>query len=259
MHRAKKMVIAATAAALLSASGMSSALANRPDDNDNITICHATGSESNPSYQLITVDEDEVDDHSDHEDDLIPAPEDDGVPFCPSGGTTPPGEEDPDDDDDGCIASSSSGDSTQSQSGLINVGNINLGLNNLLGNLFCQSNVGNGLAVALIGDAFGGDLDGDDDSDGDCIADDDSGDSEQEQEGLVNVGNLNLGLNNLLGNAFCQSNVLNGLAVSVIGTAVGGGSGLLSSGPLGLLSGVGYLVPGVMADVNVVASLLLSL
>jgi len=171
--------------------------------------------------------------------------------------------DDGDDDDDGdgdddCIASSSSGDSTQSQSGLINVGNINLGLNNLLGNALCQSDVLNGGAVSVIGGALGGDLvDGDDD--GDCIASSVSGDSEQEQEGAINVGNINVGGNNLLGNALCQSDVLNGLAVSVIGTAVGGGSGLLSSGPLGLLSGVGYLVPGIMADVTVVAGLLLSL
>ena len=53
--------------------------------------------------------------------------------------------------------------------------------------------------------------------------------------------------------------MLNGLAVSVLGTAVGAGDGLLSSGPLGLLGGVGYLVPGIMADVTVVAGLLLSL
>jgi len=50
------------------------------------------------------------------------------------------------------------------------------------------------------------------------------------------------------------------LAVSLIGPAIGGGgTGLLTSGPLGLLSGTGYLVPGIMADVTVVAGLLLSL
>ncbi|HEX6379869.1 MAG TPA: hypothetical protein VF180_01360, partial [Acidimicrobiia bacterium] len=165
-----------------------------------------------------------------------------------------------DDDDENCSAESSSGNSTQSQSGLINVGNLNLGLNNLLGNLLCQSNVGNGLGVAVLGSALGGDLLGDaDDSDGGCIASSDSGDSEQEQEGAINVGNINVGGNNLLGNALCQADLLNGLAVSVIGPAVGAGGGLLSSGPLGLLSGVGYLVPGIMADVTVVAGLLLSL
>ena len=117
----------------------------------------------------------------------------------------------------------------------------------------------NGGAVSVIGGAVGGDLfDGDGDSDG-CIASSDSGDSEQEQEGAINVGNINVGGNNLLGNALCQADLLNGLAVSVIGPAVGAGGGLLSSGPLGLLSGVGYLVPGIMADVTVVAGLLLSL
>jgi hypothetical protein len=45
----------------------------------------------------------------------------------------------------------------------------------------------------------------------------------------------------------------------VLGTAVGAGGGLLSSGPLGLLGGVGFLVPSVLADVDVVAGLLLSL
>ena len=264
MHRTKKIVIAATAAALLSATGMSSAMAQRGNDNDHekITICHRTGSDTNP-YVKITISENAREAHENHppkngrEDifDLEPGED------CP-GSTTPPPGGGGDDDGEECIASSGSGDSTQSQSGLINVGNINLGLNNVLGNLFCQSNIGNGLGIAVIGDALGGFVGDDDSGDGTCAAEDRSGGSEQEQEGLVNVGNINVGGNNLLGNAFCQADVLNGIAVSLIGPAVGGttlGSGLLSSGPLGLLSGTGYLVPGVMADVNVVAGLLLSL
>ena len=328
MDRTKKLAITAMVAALLSATGMSSAMAVRPDDNEKIMICHATG---NGDYQLIEVDRDAWDEHesahSDHELDQV-AEEHDGEFSCPDDG--PGGDDDDDDDDDDdaevadCTASSTSGDSTQSQDGLVNVGNINLGLNNLLGNLLCQSNVGNGLGIAVIGDAVGGLLGDDDSGDGGCIASSEAGDSEQEQEGLINVGNINLGLNNLAGNALCQSDVLNGgaisvlghavggdlvgdesdggciassdsddseqeqegainvgninvggnnllgnalcqadllngLAVSVLGTAVGTGGELLSGGPLGLLSGVGYLVPGIMADVNVVAGLLLSL
>jgi hypothetical protein len=329
MHRRKKLIVTATAAALLMAAGSSSAMAvrgNDPDDNGppgKVTICHATGSETNP-YQRINVSENaaEAHDHHQHDEDLFFEDDDNTEPCPTTPPTEPPGGGNGDDDDADCSAESESGDSTQSQSGLVNVGNINLGLNNLLGNAFCQSlnglavavigdalgghvgdddsgdascladdvsgdseqeqegliNVGNinvggnnllgnafcqslnGPAVAVIGDAVAGDLfdgDGDEDGDGDCIASSDAGDSEQEQDGGVNVGNINVGGNNLLGNAFCQS--LNGLAVSVIGTAVGGGSGLLSSGPLGLLSGVGYLVPSVMADVDVVAGLLLSL
>jgi hypothetical protein len=333
MHRAKKLAVTATAAALLSATGMSSAMAVRPGGNDdNVTICHLTSRPVNP-YNLITVDENAVDNegvgHAGHEGDIIPAPEDaNGRPFCPPtppppDGEEPPGEE-PEDDAD-CTASSSSGTTTQSQSGLINVGNLNLGLNNLLGNGLCQSNVGNGLGLGILGTALGGLVDDDDSGDGDCTASSVSGDTDQDQSGLINVGNLNLGLNNLLGNGLCgsnvlngvaaavlggavggdlvdgagdgdclassvsgdtdqvqedgllnvgnlnlglnnllgntlcQSDVLNGLAVSVLGTAVGGGSGLLSGGPLGLLSGVGYLVPSVLADVDVVAGLLVIL
>jgi hypothetical protein len=333
MHRTKKITVTAMVATLLMSAGVSSASAERGNE-DNVYVCHEAppGSER---YVLIRVDENGRDgndvDHGGHEGDINPAPEDaDGDPYCPEDASPPPPPPPPpvEDDDENCSAESSSGDSTQSQSGLINVGNLNLGLNNLLGNLLCQSNVGNGLAVSVIGGALGGDLvDGDGDSDDDCIASSDSGDSEQEQEGLINVGNINLGLNNLLGNALCQSDVLNGGAVSVIGGALGGdlvdgdgdsdddciassdsgdseqeqegavnvgninvggdnllgnalcqadvlnglavsligpaigggGTGLLTSGPLGLLSGTGYLVPGIMADVTVVAGLLLSL
>jgi hypothetical protein len=231
MHRTKKMVVTATAAALLSAAGMSSAMASRPDDNNHekITICHRTFSDKNP-YVKITISENARQAHENHPNppgrpDIIPAP----ASGCPTGPTTPPPPGD-DNDDESCIASSGSGDSTQSQHGLINVGNINLGLNNALGNLFCQSNVGNGLAIAGIGHALGGYVGDDDSGDGSCVADDFSGDSDQEQEGLVNVGNLNLGLNNVLGNAFCQSNVLNGLAVAGIGHALAGDLGGDDSG-----------------------------
>jgi hypothetical protein len=235
MHRTKKIVVTATAAALLSAAGMSSAMASRTDDhgNDKVTICHRTGSDKNP-YVMITISENAVQAHKRHpaihgRSDIFPTP---GNPItsCPTGDDGNPPPPPVDDDDEGCIASSGSGDSTQSQHGLINVGNINLGLNNALGNLFCQSNVGNGLAIAGIGHALGGYVGDDDSGDGSCVSDDFSGDSDQEQEGLVNVGNLNLGLNNVLGNAFCQSNVLNGLAVAGIGHALAGDLGGDDSG-----------------------------
>jgi hypothetical protein len=50
---------------------------------DKITICHATGSESNP-YVEITVDVNGLNGHGDHPNDIIPAPEG----GCPEGGTT---------------------------------------------------------------------------------------------------------------------------------------------------------------------------
>jgi hypothetical protein len=59
------------------------------------TICHATGSETNP-YVLITVDNHALKAHREHQDgrDIIPAPRDaSGKPFCPTPpppATTPP-------------------------------------------------------------------------------------------------------------------------------------------------------------------------
>ena len=59
------------------------------------TICHATGSETNP-YVLITVDNHALKAHREHQDgrDIIPAPRDaSGKPFCPTAApppTTPP-------------------------------------------------------------------------------------------------------------------------------------------------------------------------
>jgi hypothetical protein len=226
MHRTKKMTVATTGVALLMAAGMSSAMATsngNGNGNEKVTICHRTGSDTNP-YVTITISKSALPAHHNHPDingrgDIFPP----DVPAtgCPGGPITPPGE---DQNGDDCIASSGSGDSTQSQHGLVNVGNINLGLNNLLGNGFCHSNVGNGLAIAGIGHALGGYV-GSDSGDGDCFVESLSGNSSQEQEGLVNVGNLNLGLNNPLGNGFCQSNVLNGLAIAGIGDALAGDVG----------------------------------
>lgn len=45
-----------------------------PPSNDKVTICHATGSESNP-YTTITVDANGLNGHGDHSGDIIPAPE----------------------------------------------------------------------------------------------------------------------------------------------------------------------------------------
>lgn len=56
--------------------------------HETITICHATGSESNP-YVEITVDLNGLNGHGDHPDDLIPAPKD----GCPGPTTTTTAEE----------------------------------------------------------------------------------------------------------------------------------------------------------------------
>lgn len=188
MHR-KKIAVTAMTAALLMAAGVSSATATSSNANDGkTTICHYRG---NGTFKEITVANSSLPAHRRHHGgrDIIPAP---------AGGcstvTPPPPFGDGGEDHHGCIASSESGDSTQTQ------------------------------------------------------------------HGFVNVGNINLGLNNVLGNAFCQADVVNGLAVSLIGPALGGsslGSGLLSGGPLGLLSGAPeYLLSGLTTDIRVLASVL---
>ena len=48
---------------------------------DTITICHATGSASNP-YEEITVSVNGLNGHIGHTDDIIPAP----IEGCPNGG-----------------------------------------------------------------------------------------------------------------------------------------------------------------------------
>jgi hypothetical protein len=68
------------------------------------------------------------------------------------------------------------------------------------------------------------DDDDDDDAARNCSAESESGDSEADQEGLVNVGNVNLNLGNLGANALCQSSLLNSLTASVLGFATGGDS-----------------------------------
>ncbi|MGX9902141.1 hypothetical protein ACW0JT_24095 [Arthrobacter sp. SA17] len=60
--------------------------------SEQITICHATGSETHP-YEEITIDANAVSAHEDHQwgEDIIPAP----AGGCPSGTTPPPGPETP--------------------------------------------------------------------------------------------------------------------------------------------------------------------
>jgi len=227
MHRTKKITVTATAVALFMAAGMSSAMATRTDgdgndqENHKITICHATHSEQNP-YVRINVSENAAEAHEHHgpghEDDIF-FNDDANVKQCPAppgGGGGGGG----DDEDEGCVASSTSGDSTQSQDGLINVGNLNLGLNNLLANTGCHASILDNLTAAVLGHAIGGDVDGS--GDGDCSAESTSRDSEQEQEGLVNVGNINVGLDNLGANTLCGASLLNNVTAAVLGHATGG-------------------------------------
>ena len=325
MHRTKKIAVTAMAATLLMAGGVSSAQAAR-GDNEKITICHRTNSDRNP-YVKITVSKKAADgegrnDHTHHvadenheRGDIIPAP----PGGCPGGTDPGPGPDpgdghgctassdttnstgdqtglvnvgnvnvgldnllanllcqadvlngpaisvigdaisviDGDGDGDGCNASSSTENSTGDQTGLVNVGNVNVGLGNTAANLLCQANVLNGPAVSVIGDAIGG-FTGSDSGDG-CNADSVTVNETGDQYGLVNLGNLNVDAGNLAANALCQASVLDGLAVSVIGDAIGGstlGTGFLS-GPLGLLSGApGYLLSGITTDIEVLASVL---
>jgi hypothetical protein len=216
MHRTKKVTVTAIAVTLLMAGGVSSAQAAR---GERVTICHATGSASNP-YVLITVSERAFDgegrsDHKNHQDkkDLFPVP----PGGCPGGPGPGPGPG----DGHGCSATSSTSNSTGDQTGLINVGNVNVGLDNLLANLLCQANVLNGPAISVIGDAIGG-ITGSGSGDG-CTADSSTENSTGDQTGLVNVGNVNVDLGNTAANLLCQANVLNGPAIAVIGDAIGGG------------------------------------
>jgi len=225
MHRTKKITVMAIAATLLMAGGVSSAQAAR---GDRVTICHRTNSDSNP-YVMITVSERAVDgegrnDHTHHvvdenheRADIIPAP----AGGCPGGTDPDPG------DGHGCSATSSTSNSTGNQTGLVNVGNVNVGLDNLLANLLCQANVLNGPAISVIGDAIGG-ITGSGSGDG-CTADSSTENSTGDQTGLVNLGNVNVGLGNTAANVLCQANVLNGPAISVIGDAIGGFTGASGS------------------------------
>jgi hypothetical protein len=304
LHRSKKITVTSMALALLMASGVSTAMAAR--NNDKITICHATGSPTNPyvrinvsensakahghrqhagdeflgednantkqcrttppgddhtdtichyvevtdTYDKIRVDSDapEAHAHDSHIDDVIYRSDDNNSKDCPEGTD--------EDEGDNCSASSSSGDQTADQRGLVNVGNVDLGLDNLGANALCQSSVLNNVTAAVLGTATGGSTSGSGDEG--CTADSTDGDSSATQAGLVNVGNVgNVDVNaaNAAANLLCQSEILDNLTVSVLGSSFGGssfGSGLLGGGLNGLLTGL-------TADVSVLASVLVLL
>ena len=251
MHRTKKITIA-SGVALLMAAGMSSALAAPPQGKT--TICHATGRPG--QYREITVSNSSLPAHRRHHHgtDIIPAPAGGCSSVTPNPGPDP--EHNP-----SCIASSTSSNSTGNQTGLINVGNVDVDLANAAANLLCQASVANNPAITLIGDAFGG-VTGLGSAEG-CFADSISTNSTGDQTGAVNVGNVDVDAANAAASALCQASVLDGLAVSLIGPASGGsslGSGLLSGGPLGLLSGgPGWLLSGLTTDVTVLANVLVTL
>jgi hypothetical protein len=117
------------------------------------------------------------------------------------------------------------------QSGLINLGQINLQGNNLgvLSNLLCGGLFLNDLTAGVLGTVLGGGASAaDGDSEISCSADQ-SNDSESEtgdieQGGLIGIGGIALQGNNigLLDNTLCGSNFLNGTLASVLGTVLGG-------------------------------------
>ena len=223
MRLSKKATAVAAGVALLMTLGSSAAMADRNNDDgdrDRVTICHRTASETNPWVEL-EVSEQGAERHlRNHDDDFRVRP---GHPCPPDGDNGGGGDDDGDDRDRRCIATSESENETGDQRGLVNVGTINLGLNNVAGNLLCQADVLNNLTAAVLGHAIGGDS-SDDDGEGSCVVKSESDNETGDQRGLVNVGTIDLGLNNVAGNLLCQSDVANGLTAAVLGTAIGGDS-----------------------------------
>ena len=98
MNRLRKVLLTVVAAGALSTAPV--ALAGGPNDENNdhgnrdngkTTICHATGSETNP-YVQITVSDNALAAHSRHQGgrDIIPAPEDNSGVVTPAPATEPP-------------------------------------------------------------------------------------------------------------------------------------------------------------------------
>jgi hypothetical protein len=157
LRLSKKATVITTGMAMLMALGTSSAIANR-GDNHKETICHATGSATNP-FVRINVSEHSAKAYRHHqhgEDDFL-GRDDANVLQCDP--PVPPVDDNDDDDTTepgNCSAESTSGDSTAVQSGLVNVGNVNLNLGNLGSNLLCQSDIVSNLTASVLGTALGG-------------------------------------------------------------------------------------------------------
>ena len=137
-----------------------------------------------------------------------------------------------DDEAAACSTSQDNGSDNETgdsgQGGLVNLNNIVLQGDNLdvAGNLLCGGNFLNDIVAGVLGSAEGGDHDGDGDggasgctTDQDNDSDNETGDSAQ--GGLVNGNNVALqGLNlDVLGNALCDANFLNGLTAAILGSA----------------------------------------
>ena len=144
------------------------------------------------------------------------------------------GDDHGDDDGDaaGCSTSQENGSDNETgdsgQGGLVNLNNVVLQGDNLdvAGNLLCGADFLNDIVAGVLGSAEGGDHNGDGDggasgctTDQDNDSDNETGDSEQ--GGLVNGNNVALqGLNlDVLGNALCDANFLNGLTAGILGVA----------------------------------------
>jgi hypothetical protein len=214
--RFSKAIAIAAGVTMLMTLGTTSAMASRDNghDDEDVTICHHTSD----GWDEVEVSEDDADNYlDDNEGSFIV--EDDNE--CPSDEV---GDDDDDEEeaDSNCSAEDRSGDSEVEQSGLVNLGNINLNLGNLLSNGLCQSNILNNLTAALLGGAFGGGEFESGSAEG-CSAESHSGNSTADQEGLVNIGNVNLNAGNLASNLLCQSNIANNATVAVLGTAISGG------------------------------------
>lgn len=148
------------------------------------------------------------------------------------------GDHDGDDDGDGagCSASQDNDSDNETgdaeQQGLVNLNNVAVQGNNIgVGsNLLCGGNFLNDLVAGILGGAVGGDGDFSDDGGADdgCSVEMDNGSDNETGDTLsggtvANVNNVAVQGNNIdvLGNALCDSNFLNGLTGGILGFADG--------------------------------------
>lgn len=220
MHRTKKMTLTSAVVALLLAAGASSAMAAHSDDNGNdehkVTICHATHSAKNPFVRIhVSKNSDKAHGHAGHEGDTIV-----------------------DDDADvaQCQPAPGHGDDHEVTIGhFVSAGHYER----------IHTTEDDDAALTLHGGHENDEIIRDEhdfwqcpkSDDGDADNDEDNGNCSATSTSGNQVGLVNVQADNLASNVLCQSEILNYLTVSVLGSslgsgALGGGSGGLLSGPL---------------------------